>query len=433
MYIREVAIHDIKSVYRFQMNFQEPAGWHVLIGDNGTGKTSVLRAIAAGLINVGEHKITFYQNQKLGANPLFNGWITKTENEGGITLRVKGDKRFDFGSGLRYNINDIYGDGYVSEIIFARKKEVYIPDTETSPILTNKEDELINRKDVLINKEDGWFSMSFGAKRDFSVEDKDSSDHFMNAHLSLLDETYRFSKITGWLKSLYKRNGKLEWIKSLLNHEDLLPNGVTFEGVKEVEESDELRVVFQKEGQELNFSELSDGYRSVLILILEILRQAKLFYKKDEIIFGNIQKGVFNIPISGVVLIDEIDAHLHPTWQARIGFWFTQYFPNIQFIVTTHSPLVCRACEKGSIWRLSTSRDERQPKEITGTDKDRLIYGNILDAYGTEIFGEDVSQSAHGEQMLKEMADLNVKSFKGKITEAEKQRLQQLQRILPTE
>ena len=49
----------------------------------------------------------------------------------------------------------------------------------------------------------------------------------------------------------------------------------------------------------------------------------------------------------GVVLIDEVDAHLHPTWQRRIGLWFREHFPKLQFIVSTHSPLICQAATVG--------------------------------------------------------------------------------------
>ena len=51
------------------------------------------------------------------------------------------------------------------------------------------------------------------------------------------------------------------------------------------------------------------------------------------------------MPYEGVILIDEIDAHLHPAWQKRIGFWLKAHFPNIQFIVTTHSPFICQAAD----------------------------------------------------------------------------------------
>jgi len=168
-----------------------------------------------------------------------------------------------------------------------------------------------------------------------------------------------------------------------------------------------------------------------LSLAFELIRQLARIYGDDKVFKYN-QKNQLIIDLPGVVLIDEIDAHLHPTWQTKVGQWFTKYFPKIQFIVTTHSPLVCRACEKGSIWRLAAPGSEIQSGEITGTDKNRLIYGNILDAYGTEVFGDDVSQSEDSERLLKELAELNVKSFKGTITISEKQRVNEIKTILPT-
>jgi hypothetical protein len=138
------------------------------------------------------------------------------------------------------------------------------------------------------------------------------------------------------------------------------------------------------------------------------------------------------IPLPGVVLIDEIDAHLHPSWQTRIGQWFTQYFPNLQFIVTTHSPLICRACEKGSIWRLAAPGSNQESGEVTGTQRDRLIYGNVLDAYGTQVFGAATARSAQANDKLNRLAELNIKSITGNITVKEEQEYLELQSIFPT-
>lgn len=49
------------------------------------------------------------------------------------------------------------------------------------------------------------------------------------------------------------------------------------------------------------------------------------------------------ITLPGVVAVDEIDAHLHPGWQQLIGDWFVNRSPNMQSLVTTHSPIICRA------------------------------------------------------------------------------------------
>jgi hypothetical protein len=178
--------------------------------------------------------------------------------------------------------------------------------------------------------------------------------------------------------------------------------------------------------------QLSDGYRSILSLTFELIRQLVRVYGAKAV-FEDISKGKMQIPLPGVVLIDEIDAHLHPTWQTRIGEWFLQYFPQLQFIVTTHSPLVCRACHKGSIWRLAAPGSDQTSGEVTGLDKDRLVYGNVLDAFGTEVFGQNVTRSEYAQDKRKRLATLNIKSLQGAITEPEEKELDELKAIFATD
>jgi len=87
----------------------------------------------------------------------------------------------------------------------------------------------------------------------------------------------------------------------------------------------------------INLNKLSDGYRSIFALIVDLLRWLEMLRSDIEIPLNE---------ASGVVLIDEIDTHLHPKWQREIGFWLTKLFPNMQFIVTTHSPFVAMAAGK---------------------------------------------------------------------------------------
>lgn len=184
-------------------------------------------------------------------------------------------------------------------------------------------------------------------------------------------------------------------------------------------------------GVVVNVSRLSDGFRSMLSLVFELFRQLLRVYGMDDV-FGNHNRDRFSVDVPGVVLIDEVDAHLHPTWQTRIGQWFTTYFPKIQFIVTTHSPLICRGAEKGTIWRLPSPGSEGKPEEVTGLDRKRLIYGDILDAYGTELFGEQVgvSQSDETKRLHKRMLELQAKSMDGLTTEEEEAELAEMRSYL---
>ncbi len=105
----------------------------------------------------------------------------------------------------------------------------------------------------------------------------------------------------------------------------------------------------------------------------------------------------------------------------------------MQFIVTTHSPLVCRAVEKGgSIWRLPSPGTNQNLYKIEGDELNSLIYGNVLDAFGTEMFGENVLRSETGNLKLQRLAKLNMKKLRKTITNEENEELKQLQNIFPS-
>ncbi|MDN3605852.1 AAA family ATPase [Kaistella yonginensis] len=94
--------------------------------------------------------------------------------------------------------------------------------------------------------------------------------------------------------------------------------------------SNELTFSIVKEGKKLLFSQLSDGERGVLALVFDIARRL--------IIANNDAEN----PLEGqaIILIDELDLHLHPKWQRTIVSDLVRTFPNCQFIATTHSPQI---------------------------------------------------------------------------------------------
>jgi hypothetical protein len=97
-------------------------------------------------------------------------------------------------------------------------------------------------------------------------------------------------------------------------------HGVTSEG----------RILFDVAGERVSTLALSDGYRSVLALTGDLVWRLMQAFPKSEDPLGE----------EGVVLIDELDIHLHPKWQRTIAGWLRALFPNLQFIVATHSPLL---------------------------------------------------------------------------------------------
>ena len=102
-------------------------------------------------------------------------------------------------------------------------------------------------------------------------------------------------------------------------------------------EEEPLRLVVDKEGVGLDVSQLSDGERSFLAMICDLGRRLTL----ANPLLGNPLHG------TGVVLIDELELHLHPKWQREMTEKLRKTFPNIQFIATTHSPFVIQALKPG--------------------------------------------------------------------------------------
>ena len=285
----------------------------------------------------------------------------------------------------------------------------------------------------------GWFSASFGPFRRFTGGDREYERLFLSSpvlarHLSAFGEDVALGEALRWLQELqfkqYEgdviatrlRDGLLDFMR----RSDLLPHGA------QIDEITSDAVVFvDGAGVRMPVEQLSDGFRSVLSMTFELLRGMAVAYG-HEAFLAALDAEATAVHLPGVVAIDEVDAHLHPAWQRRIGDWLTKRFPMVQFFVTTHSPIICRSAANGSIWRLPTPGSEEVAHQIQGQDRDRLVYGSILDALDTEYFGTDVTRSDDSYKMMKELATLNMKRSRGPLSTEEEGRRQFLQRTLPS-
>lgn len=117
-----------------------------------------------------------------------------------------------------------------------------------------------------------------------------------------------------------------------------------------------LDMVVKKDDQEFSVLQLSQGEKSVLALVADIARRLTMLNPS----LTNPLEG------SGLVLIDEVDLHLHPSWQQKIMQRLESTFPNLQFIVTTHSPQVCHTLNSENIWLLKDGKKYSAPKGVRG-------------------------------------------------------------------
>jgi hypothetical protein len=125
------------------------------------------------------------------------------------------------------------------------------------------------------------------------------------------------------------------------------------------------------------------------------------------------------LPYPGVVLIDEVDAHLHVSWQQKIGEWLKTHFPMIQFIVTTHSPYVCQSASAGGLVRLPGPDEQAPPSVVDEELHRRVVYGSGDDAVVTELFGVDSPYSPRSDELREDLGDLETKVLDGSATPAD--------------
>ena len=113
------------------------------------------------------------------------------------------------------------------------------------------------------------------------------------------------------------------------------------------------------------WSELSDGYHLFLALVADIARRAIMLNESDG--------GDAPAKVEGVVLIDEIDLHLHPRWQRVVLDGLRKAFPRLQFIVTTHSPQVLSSAQNRQVRRLVKGKIQKQGVFVEGRDSNAIL------------------------------------------------------------
>lgn len=153
-----------------------------------------------------------------------------------------------------------------------------------------------------------------------------------------------------------------------------------------------LHMSIDKNGKTLNVMQLSQGEKSLMALVGDIARRLAMMNPSLE----NPLDG------DGVVLIDEVDMHLHPTWQRRIIERLTSTFPNCQFILTTHSPLVISDCKNIIVYSLDDGELNPVSSQY-GQDVNSVLI-NVMD---THIRNEHIAHK------LNDLLDLiqNAKDF----------------------
>ena len=120
-----------------------------------------------------------------------------------------------------------------------------------------------------------------------------------------------------------------------------------------------------EDGHVVPWSELSDGYHMFIALVADIARRA--------VMLNEIDGTEAPARVEGVVLIDELDLHLHPRWQREALPSLRRAFPRLQFIITTHSPQILSSAENCQVRRLVNGRLQEDHVFVEGRDTNAIL------------------------------------------------------------
>lgn len=310
MYIISVAIENIRSIKKIAINFEKGTKSTILTGDNGTGKSTILRSIAMGLTD--EDSAAAVLREMPGE------MVRKGQPFGLITINLYQSNR------KKYKITT----KILSQKFFEKVKQTVFE-------FSNGEYKKMDPEDF---HWDAIFATGYGA----GVRNLGTTDYqyyvaidalyslfkydvaLQNPELSIRRMIARAKESEGDEGASWMENYLMQLLKDILNLNKKDQVVLTSTSIE----------VISKEWGRSELSTLGDGYISTITWILDLFSWWMLHLKLRK---KNIIK---DIQINGIVLIDEIEQHLHPIWQIKIMGLLQKAFPKIQFITTTHSPLV---------------------------------------------------------------------------------------------
>jgi len=420
MYIRRIVLENIKGVEELDFQLTRPdgtqAGWTVFTGDNGSGKTALLKAVSLALVGLDASR---------ALQPSMVGWLRVGSAEGVIALElVHTDDDDSFQSSgkttkapfwAEYRLN---GGGRVPVLDRGTK---YSRKRKTAGRGPWAEDP------------SGWFSCGYGPFRRTAGTSPEAQRLMatpgkIERFVTLFREDAALSECENWLKELKFRSElddasakeKLELVVSILD-DDLLQNR------HRIERIDADGLWLRDAGDRvLPMSDLSDGYRAALALMADILRHLiAVFGVKD--LASKTQDGGWTVNRSGVILIDEIDVHLHPAWQRTIGFWLKEHLPRMQFLVTTHSPLICQCADPHGLFHLPAPGTDSRAFRVSEEDRRLVVAAKADNVLLSPAFALHHTRSPRAVQGRQRHAELRAKEAGPGLLPAESAEKRQLE------
>ena len=392
MYVRSLSIQNMRSFESVEVPLCHPGDGiapatdavphldnvTLLLGSNGSGKTSVLRAVALS---------TLAPVLAMGSGYVPYALVRRVNKGRSAEARVKAHVVLHEQDGL--------GKGKEEDI---EATLVAAPSGFTDRFLIEKQPPSWHTR-LWDEESPAFLVLGYGATRRVetgpgSVEGRAKERILRYRRVAgLFEEHMTLMPLAAWMPQVARKDRKRhQEIVALMN--ELLPEGTKMLGKWEDREDPES--LFQRGGSVLPFPALSDGYRAFICWVGDVLYHLHLICAKGQKL----------VDMRGVVLVDEVDLHLHPEWQRHLVPTLSRAFPQLQFILTSHSPLVVSTLSSRNVLLLE---EHEQASGTKATEVLRLgeeLYGLSADQILTsQSFGLESSRDERFFDRLKEVAE----------------------------
>ncbi|HFT7666747.1 TPA: AAA family ATPase [Serratia marcescens] len=364
MYIKRIEAENYRGFRKIDLSLNRK--FTILCGPNGVGKSTILFAIATAINYIAPEYHRLNETTKLNLS-----FTDRDSVESSIGFGA-GSYRASLGFGGVFQGVSPYFD------VEGNQKNTYILNVEEkiSPLFIGP------YRNILYKKIQGMVS-----EGDIS----EGRRFYKENAVSFLSNGYT-PDIKQWMVNRYfivdKEWAELEkynWNKILSGLGGIFDDENISFSFSRIER--DLEPVFQINGGDVYLEELSSGFKSILVMIFSIVEWIE---RTNEPFHAKIDKA------KGTVLIDELDSHLHPSWQTKIKKVLENNFPGLQFIITTHSPHIISSGEPGEVIVLKRTAAELESQVINSN----------LEYWKTEfVFSDIMEVDTNYEQNLNDFID----------------------------
>lgn len=359
-------LNNFRNMQANKISFEDK-NFVALIGDNGSGKTTILESITKAFVPV----LRAVNGESVKKCDLTNGDIKCGAMGTAVTIGISLDNEKYVWTNKRRLSSQIPFDSIIEQRGQNDLKR-----------LKNKYAECVEKKRMPL-------VLYYGTDR--IIREVPQRGHIKNFEVTdalrnCFDNVNYFRDFYDWFKT--EEDIELRGLRDHAGYKNPKLNCVRTALERMIKGYSNLRIelapsrmlLTNEEGIDLQVDQLSGGYKAVLSVVADIAKRMSIANPD----------AVNPLEEEAVILIDELDLHLHPRWQKTIVEDFKRTFPNCQFIISTHSPFIIQSLNAEELLDINTMRYAEENGSYNGWSIDAIQEQKMGVATKTPVFNEKI-------------------------------------------